>query len=108
MYFTERDILCIPVPMYHCFGMVLGTLNMMAHGGAIVLPSEGFDAYQTMKAVQDQKCTAIFGVPTMFIAMLYEYDKHGFDTSTLRTGLMSGSVCPEPLLRRVITDLGIS
>ena len=107
MRLTEKDIICLSVPFYHCFGMVLGNLNAMSHGAAIVLPDEGFDAHKSMKAVEEQKCTALYGVPTMFVGMMYEYDKHKFDVSSLRTGIIAGSVCPEPLMRRIVKDLGI-
>ncbi len=108
MRLTEKDVICMTVPFYHCFGMVLGTLNAVSHGAAIVLPEEGFDAYLSMKAVEEQKCTALYGVPTMFVGMLHEQDRHQFDCSSLRTGIIAGSVCPEPLMRRIFNDLGIN
>ena len=105
MKFTERDRLCMPVPMYHCFGMVLGTLLCASSGAAIVLPAAGFDAATCLAAIEQERCTAVHGVPTMFIAML---DEPGFgtcDTSSLRTGIMAGAPCPIELMRRVIDEM---
>jgi fatty-acyl-CoA synthase len=105
MKFTERDRLCMPVPMYHCFGMVLGTLLCTASGAAIVLPSAGFEAGACLRAIEAERCTAVHGVPTMFIAML---DEPGFaerDTTSLRTGIMAGAPCPIELMHRVIDEM---
>ncbi|MFZ9052868.1 MAG: AMP-binding protein [Woeseiaceae bacterium] len=105
MQFTESDRLCVPVPMYHCFGMVLGTLLCASHGSAIVFPSAGFDASASLGAIAAERCTAIHGVPTMFISMLDDpyFDRH--DLSSLRTGIMAGAPCPVELMRRVIKDM---
>ncbi len=105
MKFTERDSLCMPVPMYHCFGMVLGTLLCASSGAAIVLPSAGFEADACLRAIEDERCTAVHGVPTMFIAML---DEPGFaecDTRSLRTGIMAGAPCPIELMHRVMEEM---
>jgi fatty-acyl-CoA synthase len=105
MRFTELDRLCMPVPMYHCFGMVLGTLLCAASGAAIVLPAAGFDAAACLAAIERERCTAVHGVPTMFIAML---DDPGFaarDTTSLRTGIMAGAPCPIELMHRVIDEM---
>ncbi len=105
MKFTERDRLCMPVPMYHCFGMVLGTLLCASSGSAIVLPSAGFEAGACLRAIEKERCTAVHGVPTMFIAML---DEPGFaerDTTSLRTGIMAGAPCPIELMHRVIDEM---
>jgi fatty-acyl-CoA synthase len=101
MRFSERDRLCIPVPLYHCFGMVLGNLACITHGAAMVFPDGGFDAKSVLEAVQAERCSALHGVPTMFIAVLDhpEFDK--YDLSTLRTGIMAGSPCPVEVMKRV-------
>ncbi len=106
--FTEQDRLCIPVPMYHCFGMVLGVLLCATRGAAIVFPSAGFDADAVLDAVEKERCTALHGVPTMFIAAL---DTEGFDKrdlTSLRTGIMAGAPCPVELMHRVIDDMHLS
>ena len=105
MRFTERDRLCIPLPMYHCFGMVLGTLLCATHGAAIVFPSASFDPSATLDAIGSERCTAIHGVPTMFIAMLDDPDFGQHDLSSLRTGIMAGAPCPIELMRRVMEDM---
>ena len=105
MGFTESDRLCLPVPLYHCFGMVMGVLNCIAHGAAIVLPSEGFDPKATLRAVAEERCTALYGVPTMFIAELADPQLAGADLSSLRTGVMAGAPCPVEIMRRVMTDM---
>ncbi|HLI60420.1 MAG TPA: AMP-binding protein [Solirubrobacteraceae bacterium] len=100
--FTERDRLCIPVPFYHCFGMVMGNLGCSSHGTTMVIPAPGFDPAATLAACSRERCTALYGVPTMFIAML---DDPGFaehDLSSLRTGIMAGSPCPAEVMRRVM------
>jgi fatty-acyl-CoA synthase len=105
MKFTERDRLCMPVPMYHCFGMVLGTLLCTASGAAIVLPSAGFDSAACLQAIDRERCTAVHGVPTMFIAMLEEPGFARCDTTSLRTGIMAGAPCPIELMHRVIDEM---
>jgi len=101
MRFTEKDRLCIPVPLYHCFGMVLGNLACLTHGATMVYPDGGFDAKSVLEAVQAERCTALHGVPTMFIAVLDHPDFAKYDLSTLRTGIMAGSPCPVEVMKRV-------
>jgi fatty-acyl-CoA synthase len=103
MDFTEKDRLCIPVPFYHCFGMVLSNLACMTHGATMVLPAEHFDPVSTMKAVEEERCTALHGVPTMFVAELEHPDFHKFNFSSLRTGIMAGSPCPIEFMKKVNT-----
>ena len=105
MAFSSQDRLCIPVPMYHCFGMVLGTLACVAHGATMVLPSRGFDAGAALKAVTEERCTAIHGVPTMFIAELEHPDFPAFDLTSLRTGIIAGAPCPVELMHRLIEEM---
>ena len=107
MELTEQDRVCIPVPFFHCFGCVLGTLAAVTHGSAMIL-LEQFDPERALQAVQDEKCTALHGVPTMFIAELNHPKFNKYDTSTLRTGIMAGSTCPIEVMRRVINDMGAS
>jgi fatty-acyl-CoA synthase len=101
MGFTEADKLCIPVPFYHCFGMVMGTLGCVTKGATIVAPGEGFDPAQTLKAVSDEGCTALFGVPTMFVTELALPNFADYDLSTLRTGCMAGAPCPIEVMKKV-------
>ncbi len=101
--FTHKDKLCIPVPLYHCFGMVLGNLACVTHGATMVYPSDGFDPLAVLQAVQEEKCTALYGVPTMFIAELEHPDFSRFDLSSLRTGVMAGSPCPVEVMKKVIS-----
>jgi len=108
MRFTERDRLCIPVPMYHCFGMVLGSLLCVTHGAAMVYPSAGFDAHATLEAIEAERCTALHGVPTMFIAELEEPDFDRFDLSNLRTGIIAGAPCPIELMHRMIEQMHLA
>ena len=108
MNLTHYDRLCIPVPLYHCFGMVLGTLACCAAGATMIFPSEGFEPDKTMYALKKESCTAIHGVPTMFSAMLASSEFDGKPIKSLRTGIMAGSQCPEVLMRRVLYDLGCS
>jgi fatty-acyl-CoA synthase len=105
MRFTENDRLCLPVPLYHCFGMVMGVLNCIAHGAAIVLPADGFDPKAALRAIAEERCTALYGVPTMFIAELADPELAGTDLSSLRTGIVAGAPCPVELMKRVITDM---
>jgi fatty-acyl-CoA synthase len=104
--FTERDRLCVPVPFYHCFGCVMGTLLCPVVGAALVSPAEGFDPLATLEALQAERCTAVYGVPTMFIAQLQHPRFAEFDLSSLRTGIMAGSPCPVELMRAVIDRMG--
>ena len=108
MKLTNQDRLCIPVPLYHCFGMVLGTLACCAAGATMIFPSEGFEPDKTMRALKQENCTAVHGVPTMFSAMLASLEFEGKPIKSLRTGIMAGSQCPEVLMRRVLYDLGCS
>ncbi|MCP4317265.1 MAG: AMP-binding protein [Hyphomicrobiales bacterium] len=101
------DRMCIPVPMYHCFGMVLGTLCCVVHGSAMILPSAGFDARAVLEACAREQCTALHGVPTMFIAELDEPDVGSFDLSSLRTGIMAGAPCPVELMKRVMNEMNM-
>ncbi len=103
--FDEHDRLCVPVPFYHCFGMVLANLMCLAVGACLVLPAEHFDAEATLEAIAEERCTAVHGVPTMFIAQLEHGRFEDFDLGSLRTGIMAGAPCPEPLMRRVMTDM---
>ena len=103
--YTERDRVCIPVPFYHCFGMVLGNLACITHAATIVIPNYTFDAKLTMEAVQKEGCTSLYGVPTMFIAELALPNFKEYDCSTLRTGIMAGSPCPVEIMKRVQTEL---
>jgi fatty-acyl-CoA synthase len=103
--YTPEDRVCIPVPFYHCFGMVLGNLAVVTHGACIVLPSEAFDAHAVLETVTDERCTSLYGVPTMFIAELAEPDFAGFDVTSLRTGIMAGSPCPVEVMKRVQSEL---
>lgn len=106
--FTSLDRLCIPVPLYHCFGCVLGTLCCIALGSTMVFPAETFDAGATLAAIESERCTAIYGVPTMFIAMLEHADYPKRNLSSLRTGIMAGSPCPIELMKRVTHEMGAS
>ncbi|MGI9316514.1 MAG: AMP-binding protein [bacterium] len=105
MRLNERDRMCIPVPMYHCFGMVLGTLCCVASGATMVFASAGFDPHSVLEVVEKERCTALHGVPTMFIAELDREDFSSYDLGTLRTGIMAGAPCPVELMKRVIIDM---
>jgi fatty-acyl-CoA synthase len=105
MRFTERDRLCIPVPFYHCFGMVLGNLACVTHGATMVIPAPAFDPRLTLEAVAAERCTALHGVPTMFIAMLGDAEFARFDLSSLRTGIMAGSPCPVEVMKQVVDKM---
>src|ERR1700686_3637020 len=105
--YTEKDRVCIPVPFYHCFGMVLGNLACTTHGACIVIPGEGFDPVAVMDTVQNERCTSLYGVPTMFIAELEHPRFKEFDFSTLRTGIMAGSPCPVEVMKKVQTVMHI-
>jgi fatty-acyl-CoA synthase len=108
MRLTEKDRLCIPVPLYHCFGMVLGNLACLTHGATIVYPNDAFDPLLVLQAVQQERCTGLHGVPTMFIAELDHPRFKEFDLSTLRTGIMAGSPCPIEVMKRVVADMHMS
>jgi len=105
MKLTETDRLCIPVPLYHCFGMVLSVLACVSHGSAMVFPGEAFDPLETLRAVEAEKCTALHGVPTMFITELDHPQFAEFDLSSLRTGIMAGAPCPVEIMKRVISQM---
>ncbi|MGH2478688.1 MAG: AMP-binding protein, partial [Ktedonobacteraceae bacterium] len=105
--FTHEDKLCIPVPLYHCFGMVMGNLGCVTHGATMVYPSEGFEPKATLDAVQEEHCTSLYGVPTMFIAELAHPDFKQYDFSSLRTGVMAGSPCPVEVMKKVNTQMNM-
>jgi fatty-acyl-CoA synthase len=104
---TEHDVVCIPVPLYHCFGMVMGNLSCITHGAAMVYPSEGFDPLATLEAVAEERCTALYGVPTMFIAELGHPEFRRFDLSSLRTGVMAGAPCPIEVMKRCVDEMNM-
>ncbi|MBB3050334.1 fatty-acyl-CoA synthase [Prauserella isguenensis] len=106
--YTEQDRICIPVPFYHCFGMVMGNLAATSHGACMVIPAPGFDPKSSLQAVQAERCTSLYGVPTMFIAELAEDDFDDYDLSTLRTGIMAGSPCPVEVMKQVIERMGMA
>ena len=107
MGFTPDDRLCIPVPFYHCFGMVIANLACITHGAAMIVPGEAFDAASVLETIELERCTALHGVPTMFISVLQHPDFGRFNVSTLRTGIMAGSPCPIEVMRRVIGEMGM-
>ncbi|WP_300344608.1 AMP-binding protein [Nesterenkonia sp.] len=106
--YTEQDRICIPVPFYHCFGMVMGNLAALTHGSAAVIPAPSFDPGATLSTVQDERCTSLYGVPTMFIAELNLENFDDYDLSSLRTGIMAGSPCPEEIMRQVIDRMNMA
>ncbi|MFC6066859.1 AMP-binding protein [Streptomyces ochraceiscleroticus] len=103
--YTERDRVCLPVPFYHCFGMVMGNLAITSHGACAVIPAPAFDPAATLRAVQQERCTSLYGVPTMFIAELNLPDFASYDLSSLRTGIMAGSPCPVEVMKRVVAEM---
>ncbi|MFF7941229.1 AMP-binding protein [Nocardia gamkensis] len=105
--YTEHDRICVPTPFYHCFGMVMGNLASTSHGAAVVIPAPSFDPKATLAAVEAERCTSLYGVPTMFIDMLAELDSATVELSTLRTGIMAGSPCPVEVMKRVIERMGM-
>ena len=105
MRFSPSDRLCIPVPLYHCFGMVMGVLGCVTHGAAMVFPAAGFEPQSVLEAVATERCTALYGVPTMFIAELEHPEFRRYDLESLRTGVMAGAPCPVELMNRVITEM---
>ncbi|HEX8970822.1 AMP-binding protein [Oryzihumus sp.] len=106
--YTEADRICLPVPFYHCFGMVMGNLAATSHGACMVIPAPSFDPAASLKAVEAERCTSLYGVPTMFIAELGLADFGSYDLSTLRTGIMAGSPCPVEVMKRVIAEMHMS
>ncbi|WP_131738911.1 AMP-binding protein [Actinomadura roseirufa] len=106
--YDEEDRVCVPVPFYHCFGMVMGNLAATSHGACVVIPSPGFEPAATLAAVAQERCTSLYGVPTMFIAMLNDPSLDGLDLSSLRTGIMAGSPCPVEVMKQVIERLGMA
>ncbi len=106
--YTEVDRICLPVPFYHCFGMVMGNLAATTHGACMVIPAPSFDPAKTLAAVQAERCTSLYGVPTMFIAELAEPDFDSYDLSSLRTGIMAGSPCPVEVMKQVIERMGMT
>jgi fatty-acyl-CoA synthase len=102
------DRLCIPVPFYHCFGMVMGNLGCTTHGATMVIPAPGFDPGATLTAIEQERCTGVYGVPTMFIAMLGHPDFAGRDLSSLRTGIMAGAVCPVEVMKRCVNEMNMT
>jgi fatty-acyl-CoA synthase len=106
--YTEADRVCIPVPFYHCFGMVLGNLACTTHGACIVIPSPGFEPAAALNAVQQERCTSLYGVPTMFIAELGLPGFASYDLSSLRTGIMAGSPCPVEVMKRVVSEMNMT
>ena len=106
--YTEHDRVCVPVPFYHCFGMVIGNLACTSHGACIVTPGDAFDPAATLSAIQQESCTSLYGVPTMFIAQLGHPDMDRTDCSTLRTGVMAGSPCPVEVMRQVLERMHIA
>ncbi|GGM33280.1 fatty-acyl-CoA synthase [Longimycelium tulufanense] len=105
--YTEADRICIPVPFYHCFGMVMGNLAATSHGACVVIPAPSFDPKATLATVDEERCTSLYGVPTMFIAELNHPSFDTYDTSSLRTGIMAGSPCPIEVMKQVIERMGM-
>ncbi|CAL9565758.1 Long-chain-fatty-acid--CoA ligase [Streptomyces sp. enrichment culture] len=103
--YSEQDRVCVPVPFYHCFGMVMGNLAATSHGACVVIPAPSFDPAATLRAVQQERCTSLYGVPTMFIAELNLPDFAAYDLSSLRTGIMAGSPCPVEVMKRVVAEM---
>ena len=106
--YTQEDRVCIPVPFYHCFGMVLGNLAATTNGATMVIPAPGFDPKATLRAVAQERCTSLYGVPTMFIAELNDPDFESFDLTSLRTGIMAGSPCPVEVMKQVVNRMGMT
>ena len=101
MNYTHVDRVCIPVPFYHCFGMVIGNLACTVHGATMVVPNDSFDPVKTLETIEKERCTSLYGVPTMFIAELHEMEQKTYDLSSLRTGVMAGSLCPPEIMKKV-------
>ncbi|OEJ93721.1 AMP-binding protein [Streptomyces thermolilacinus] len=106
--YTEQDRICLPVPFYHCFGMVMGNLAATSHGACVVIPAPSFEPEATLRAVQQERCTSLYGVPTMFIAELNLPDFAAYDLSSLRTGIMAGSPCPVEVMKRVVSEMNMA
>jgi fatty-acyl-CoA synthase len=106
--YSESDRVCVPVPFYHCFGCVLGNLACVVRGSALVVPAPSFDPQATLSAIASERCTSVYGVPTMFVGQLEHPDFARFDLTSLRTGIMSGAPCPLPLMEKVVSRMGIS
>ncbi|GAA3377314.1 linear/branched/unsaturated fatty acid:CoA ligase LbuL [Streptomyces sannanensis] len=106
--YTEQDRVCLPVPFYHCFGMVMGNLGAISHGACIVIPAPSFDPAATLRAVAEERCTSLYGVPTMFIAELNLPDFATYELSSLRTGIMAGSPCPVEVMKRVVAEMNMA
>jgi fatty-acyl-CoA synthase len=106
--YTQDDRICVPVPFYHCFGMVMGNLAGLSHGAAVVIPAPGFDPTATLAAIAQERCTSLYGVPTMFIAMLGDPTIGDLDLTSLRTGIMAGSPCPVEVMKRVVNEMGMT
>ncbi|MFJ1748274.1 AMP-binding protein [Streptomyces sp. NPDC088116] len=106
--YTERDRVCLPVPFYHCFGMVMGNLGALSHGACVVVPGPSFEPKKTLEAVQRERCTSLYGVPTMFIAELNLPGFASYDLSSLRTGIMAGSPCPVEVMKRVVAEMNMA
>jgi fatty-acyl-CoA synthase len=105
--YTPEDRVCIPVPFYHCFGMVMGNLACTSNGATMVIPAQGFDPKATLDAVATERCTSLYGVPTMFIAELNHPDFESYDLASLRTGIMAGSPCPVEVMKQVVSRMGM-
>ena len=103
--YSPEERICVPVPLYHCFGMVIGNLGALTNGASVIYPSEGFDVMATLEAVQKHGATSVYGVPTMFVAMLEQQKKTPYDISSLKKGLMAGSICPEQLMKRIDDEM---
>lgn len=108
LQYTHRDIVVAPVPLYHCFGMVLANIAMLSNGGTLVYPSPSFEPQATLDAVFEEKATSLYGVPTMFLDVMDLAKKQNRKPATLRTGIVAGSLVPEPIYRRIINELGIN
>src|SRR5262249_20842218 len=104
--FTPEDRLCIPVPLYHCFGCVMGSLMCVVYGAAMVFPAEGFDPLASLEAIEKERCTGLYGVPTMFLAELHHPRFGEFNLKSLRTGIMAGSPCPIEVMKAVVDKMG--
>ena len=102
---TDADRLCIPVPLYHCFGMVMGVLGAVSKGAAMIFPGEAFEPRATLQALSGERCTAVYGVPTMFVAMLQELESESLDLGSLRTGIMAGAPCPMEVMEQITTRM---